>query len=311
MGDLLQTGRRRAARVARAGRRGLERHRPRRRRGRDALGLRSAPGPRSRARPASCTTPGSSSLDPPDAHGRAQRRRRPRLPLECRARRLCRVAIASPSPASATSASPGTTLTGPVDYVLVVASRGRCDVNGDAFVDKPDVDAIFAARGQLASGPSDPRDNDGNGVIDVLDSRACALQCGRPTLPATGRRRLLRAARAGAAAAAVDRSSLAQEEVVMRWLAVLLLSCVVNLLPKDAAAVSISLLPSQPFGERGRLAHAGARGGRAGGRGGGRLRRDRAFSAPHSPSWTPLRRRARRRRSRRGRARASRAVRGA
>jgi hypothetical protein len=75
----------------------------------------------------------------------------------------------------------GDHLTGPADYVLVVASRGRCDVNADAFVDKTDIDAIFAARGQPASGPADPRDNDGNGTIDVLDSRACALQCGNPS----------------------------------------------------------------------------------------------------------------------------------
>jgi hypothetical protein len=75
----------------------------------------------------------------------------------------------------------GDHLTGPVDYALVVASRGRCDVDGNAFIGKSDVDAIFAARGQAASGPADPRDNDGNGTIDVLDSRACALQCSRPT----------------------------------------------------------------------------------------------------------------------------------
>jgi hypothetical protein len=74
----------------------------------------------------------------------------------------------------------GDHLSGPVDYALVVASRGRCDVNGDAFIDQGDVNAILAARGQPATGPTDPRDNDGNGAIDVLDSRACALQCGRP-----------------------------------------------------------------------------------------------------------------------------------
>ena len=75
----------------------------------------------------------------------------------------------------------GNHLTGPLDYALVVASRGRCDVNGDAFIDQSDVNAILAARGQPASGPLDPRDNDGNGTIDVLDSRACALQCSSPS----------------------------------------------------------------------------------------------------------------------------------
>jgi hypothetical protein len=71
-------------------------------------------------------------------------------------------------------------LTGPADYALVVAATGRCDVDGSGFIDQADVNAILAARGQPASGPDDPRDNDGNGAIDVLDSRACALQCGSP-----------------------------------------------------------------------------------------------------------------------------------
>jgi hypothetical protein len=80
----------------------------------------------------------------------------------------------------------GTHLTGPVDYVLVVAARGRCDVNADGFVDQSDVNAVLAARGQAASGPTDARDNDGNGGIDILDSRACALQCSKPRcLPQT------------------------------------------------------------------------------------------------------------------------------
>jgi hypothetical protein len=74
----------------------------------------------------------------------------------------------------------GDHLTGPVDYVLVVAAKGRCDVNADGFIDQSDVNAVLAARGQAASGPTDARDNDGSGAIDVLDSRACALQCAKP-----------------------------------------------------------------------------------------------------------------------------------
>jgi hypothetical protein len=72
-----------------------------------------------------------------------------------------------------------------VTYQLVVAlgpSAGlACDVNGDKFVDSSDVDAIFAARGQPASGPGDLRDADGDGMITVLDARACTLQCGNPS----------------------------------------------------------------------------------------------------------------------------------
>ena len=52
-----------------------------------------------------------------------------------------------------------------------------CDANADRFVDRTDVDLIFAARSTPASGPSDPRDADRDGQITVLDSRACTLRC--------------------------------------------------------------------------------------------------------------------------------------
>jgi len=80
----------------------------------------------------------------------------------------------------------GKHLDGPFDYALVVATTAatapvpRCDVNGDAFVDSADVNAIFAVRGQPASGPTDPRDSDGDGTITVLDARTCTIQCGNP-----------------------------------------------------------------------------------------------------------------------------------
>lgn len=67
-----------------------------------------------------------------------------------------------------------------------------CDANSDQFVDRTDVDLIFAARGTPASGPSDPRDADRDGQITVLDSRACALRCDeaecapKPPAPACG-----------------------------------------------------------------------------------------------------------------------------
>jgi hypothetical protein len=61
-------------------------------------------------------------------------------------------------------------------------------VNGDGAIDRTDIDAIFAARNTPASGPNDPRDFDHNGVINVLDSRGCTLQCNNancaPTAPA-------------------------------------------------------------------------------------------------------------------------------
>ena len=55
-----------------------------------------------------------------------------------------------------------------------------CDVDTDGDVDRNDIQLIFAARNQPATGPDDPRDADGDGTITVLDGRQCVLQC---TLP--------------------------------------------------------------------------------------------------------------------------------
>ena len=55
-----------------------------------------------------------------------------------------------------------------------------CDVDGDGNVDRNDVSLITAARNTPASGPLDPRDADGDGIITVLDARRCTLEC---TLP--------------------------------------------------------------------------------------------------------------------------------
>ncbi|WP_405242524.1 Ig-like domain-containing protein [Lentisalinibacter salinarum] len=56
----------------------------------------------------------------------------------------------------------------------------RCDIDEDGDVDRIDIGLITAARNQPASGPDDPRDNDGSGTIDVNDARQCVLLC---TLP--------------------------------------------------------------------------------------------------------------------------------
>ena len=55
-----------------------------------------------------------------------------------------------------------------------------CDVDLDLDVDRADILLIFQARNQPASGPDDPRDENGDGVIDVNDGRACVLHCDRP-----------------------------------------------------------------------------------------------------------------------------------
>lgn len=54
--------------------------------------------------------------------------------------------------------------------------NGTCDVNGDNKIDKTDISAIFAARGQAAIA-SDVRDDNFDGVISVADSRSCTLKC--------------------------------------------------------------------------------------------------------------------------------------
>ena len=54
------------------------------------------------------------------------------------------------------------------------------DLDGDGDIDRDDVAIITAARDELATGPDDPRDLDGDGVITVLDGRLLALQCTRP-----------------------------------------------------------------------------------------------------------------------------------
>jgi hypothetical protein len=73
---------------------------------------------------------------------------------------------------------------GPFDYALVaVAVPGdavvqRCDVVAPFLhIDTLDVNAILTARGTPATGPTDPRDADGDGTITVLDASQCRLVC--------------------------------------------------------------------------------------------------------------------------------------
>ncbi len=53
------------------------------------------------------------------------------------------------------------------------------DIDGDGDVDMDDISLILAARNQPASGPDDPRDLDGDGVITVLDARRAVTLCTR------------------------------------------------------------------------------------------------------------------------------------
>jgi predicted extracellular nuclease len=62
----------------------------------------------------------------------------------------------------------------------LLSPRVRGDVDGDGDVDRNDVNAITAARNQPASGPTDPRDLNGDNVITVQDARIDATLCTRP-----------------------------------------------------------------------------------------------------------------------------------
>jgi hypothetical protein len=52
----------------------------------------------------------------------------------------------------------------------------KCDADGDGKVTLADLRIIAAANGQVATGPSDPRDGNGDGVINVADARFCQLR---------------------------------------------------------------------------------------------------------------------------------------
>ena len=55
----------------------------------------------------------------------------------------------------------------------------RCDANGDGVITQADLVIIRNANGQVASGPFDPRDGNGDGAINVADVRYCQLRLTR------------------------------------------------------------------------------------------------------------------------------------
>jgi hypothetical protein len=57
----------------------------------------------------------------------------------------------------------------------------QCDIDADGDVDRNDVAAITAARNTPASGPTDRRDPNHSGIIDVNDARFCSVRCTRPS----------------------------------------------------------------------------------------------------------------------------------
>jgi hypothetical protein len=69
----------------------------------------------------------------------------------------------------------GNLLSNIVDKFWIIPSL-RCDADGDGDVDNADLLIIRNANGQAASGPNDPRDGNGDGVINVADYRYCSLR---------------------------------------------------------------------------------------------------------------------------------------
>jgi uncharacterized repeat protein (TIGR01451 family) len=54
------------------------------------------------------------------------------------------------------------------------------DVDGDGDIDWDDLMDLLDARGEPATGPDDPRDLDGDGIITVMDARILVTLCDRP-----------------------------------------------------------------------------------------------------------------------------------
>lgn len=77
---------------------------------------------------------------------------------------------------SATSSGGGFTQCA-VTLTVASAALKTCDIDKDNNVDRIDIGLIMAARNTPANGSSDPRDEDGDGFITLLDARQCVLKC--------------------------------------------------------------------------------------------------------------------------------------
>jgi hypothetical protein len=76
------------------------------------------------------------------------------------------------------SALVGTVASNTASKIWTSDDRLVCDVDGNDEIDLADIALINAARNTPASGPTDPRDADGDGEINVVDSRFCAIRLG-------------------------------------------------------------------------------------------------------------------------------------
>jgi hypothetical protein len=66
------------------------------------------------------------------------------------------------------------------DVTIASVQQEKCDVDRDGDIDINDINAILAARNQTVPPGNPALDIDGNGVINVNDSRGCVLKCTRP-----------------------------------------------------------------------------------------------------------------------------------
>jgi len=62
----------------------------------------------------------------------------------------------------------------------------RCDIDLNGIIDRSDILDISRNRNQPASDPDDPKDWDGNGVVNLLDARGCVLACTFPRCAPSG-----------------------------------------------------------------------------------------------------------------------------
>jgi hypothetical protein len=83
--------------------------------------------------------------------------------------------------ADGVDACPGTAPGTPVDAsgCPIVSQARTCDADGDGDVDKYDIKAIAKAVGTKATGPTDPRDANHNGRVDLADVLICTFRCDR------------------------------------------------------------------------------------------------------------------------------------
>jgi hypothetical protein len=63
-----------------------------------------------------------------------------------------------------------------VEVIAIVAPK-MCDMDGNDFIDRLDIQEIMQRRNTPAMSGFDPADWNQNGLINILDARGCVLEC--------------------------------------------------------------------------------------------------------------------------------------